>query len=247
MAGKYQLITEIYESISKEVTKSAEDWKNFLKTASANYKLRFDENLLVYAQRPDATAVLEIEKWNRLFHRWVNRGAKGIAVFRDSPDGKPRLKYYFDLTDTHEGKNPIPVPIWNMKRGYETEVLDTLEGVFGELERKESIESAIVSAAENGAEDHFSDYFEILKDSRHESFLADLDEENLSVIFRETIAESIAYMMGSRLEVTKDMNEEGMFSWIRQFNTKDTLNVLGCATVDWCGIKKVDSLFSRIP
>ena len=232
MASKYVYIAKLYDSISKEVARSPEDWKAFLETASNNYKLRFDENLLVYAQKPEATAVLEIEKWNGRFHRWVNRGAKGIAVFYDSPDGKASLKHYFDIADTHEGKNPVPVPIWKMKNAYKDEVISALEGVFGELERKDSLKEAIISAAENGAEDNFTEYLEALKACRQGSFLDDLDEDNLSAVFRETVAESVAYMMGSRLEASKDMAEEMMFSWISQFNTKDSLNALGYATVD---------------
>lgn len=232
MASKYVYIAKLYDSISKEVARSPEDWKAFLETASNNYKLRFDENLLVYAQKPEATAVLEIEKWNGRFHRWVNRGAKGIAVFYDSPDGKASLKHYFDIADTHEGKNPVPVPIWKMKDAYKDEVISALEGVFGELERKDSLKEAIISAAENGAEDNFTEYLEALKACRQGSFLDDLDEDNLSAVFRETVAESVAYMMGSRLEASKDMAEEMMFSWISQFNTKDSLNALGYATVD---------------
>ena len=232
MASKYVYIAKLYDSISKEVARSPEDWKAFLETASNNYKLRFDENLLVYAQKPEATAVLEIEKWNGRFHRWVNRGAKGIAVFYDSPNGKASLKHYFDIADTHEGKNPVPVPIWKMKDAYKDEVISALEGVFGELERKDSLKEAIISAAENGAEDNFTEYLEALKACRQGSFLDDLDEDNLSAVFRETVAESVAYMMGSRLEASKDMAEEMMFSWISQFNTKDSLNALGYATVD---------------
>ena len=182
MASKYVYIAKLYDSISKEVARSPEDWKAFLETASNNYKLRFDENLLVYAQKPEATAVLEIEKWNGRFHRWVNRGAKGIAVFYDSPDGKASLKHYFDIADTHEGKNPVPVPIWKMKNAYKDEVISALEGVFGELERKDSLKEAIISAAENGAEDNFTEYLEALKACRQGSFLDDLDEDNLSAV-----------------------------------------------------------------
>ena len=98
MAGKYQLITEIYDETAKEVVRNKENWQRFLKVAGKNYKLRFDEQLLIYAQRPDATAILEMEKWNRIFHRWVNRGARGIAVFADTADGRPRLKHYFDIS-----------------------------------------------------------------------------------------------------------------------------------------------------
>ena len=112
MARKYDLISELYSRVSTEVVSSSENWMSFLRSACRNYRLRFDEQLLVFAQRPDATAVLEIERWNRTFGRWVNRGAHGIAVFEDADCSRQRLLHYFDISDTHESKVSRPVPIW---------------------------------------------------------------------------------------------------------------------------------------
>lgn len=231
MVSKYQLITAMYEEICKEVARDRESWKEFLTTAGSNYKLRFDEQLLIYVQRPDATAVLEIEKWNNSFHRWVNKGAKGIAVFNEQYAGRQRLKYYFDVSDTHEGRNPRTVPIWNMKPEYEEDVIGALEGVYGELNNKSSLQSAIISAAENGAEDNMGDYFRELLDSKTGSYLEDLDEDNLIVRFRETVAESVSYLIGKRLGESSeaDLYE---FQWLSDFNTKETLEVLGHAVSD---------------
>ena len=231
MTRKYQLITEIYDETAKEVVRNKENWQRFLKVAGKNYKLRFDEQLLVYAQRPDATAILEMEKWNRIFHRWVNRGARGIAVFADTADGRPRLKHYFDISDTHEIRNAIPVPVWNMKAEYDEAVIESLEGVYGDLERKGSLAEAVLSAAENGAEDHYTDYFQDFMQCKEGSLLEEMDEENLTVIFRETLAESIAYLIGSRLDLPEKESEES-FLWISQFNTKDVLHAVGYATVE---------------
>lgn len=231
MASKYQLITAMYEEVCKEVARDKESWKEFLATAGSNYKLRFDEQLLIFAQRPDATAVLEIDKWNNGFGRWVNRGAKGIAVFNEQYDGKQRLKYYFDISDTHEGRNARAVPVWDMKPEYEEEVISALEGVYGELNDKSSLRTAIISAAENGAEDNMGDYFRDLLDCKTGSFLDDLDEENLTVIFRETLAESVSYLIEKRLgeaHITDDFD----FQWMYSFNTKETLEVLGHAVSD---------------
>lgn len=169
MASKYQLISAVYEEVSRQVAGDKEAWRGFLKTAGFNFKLRFDEQLLIYAQRPDATAVLEIEKWNDRFHRWVNKGAKGIAVFDDRVNGPQRLKHYFDISDTHEGRMPIEVLIWNMDLRYETEVIETLEVVYGELTEKDSLMQAVLCAAENGAEDNFDAYFEVLAGARKNS------------------------------------------------------------------------------
>ncbi|MGD9663030.1 MAG: hypothetical protein AB7U63_17370, partial [Porticoccaceae bacterium] len=128
---KYQLITGVYESTLDRVTSAPGEWMAFMRSACRNYKCRFDEQILIYAQRPDATAVLEIEKWNSLFGRWVNRGAKGIAVFDDEHNGPTRLKHYFDVSDTHESRFARPVPIWQMAEGYEAEVIEHLENSFG--------------------------------------------------------------------------------------------------------------------
>jgi hypothetical protein len=117
--------------------------------ACRNYKLRFDEQILIYAQRPDATAVLEIKKWSTSFGRWVNKGAKGIAVFDDNRNDPYRLKHYFDISDTHRSRFGRPVPIWDMKPEYEADVIESLENSFGELEDKSTLTDALISAAEN--------------------------------------------------------------------------------------------------
>ena len=126
MATKHELITELYTRTQKNVT-APQEWQRFLSTACRNFRLSFDEQLLLYAQRPDATAVLEIDKWNRQFGRWVNRGATGIAVFDGDTTGRARLKYYFDVSDTHPGRFSRRVPIWTMRREYEQEATEALE------------------------------------------------------------------------------------------------------------------------
>ena len=149
MARKYDLISELYNRTAKRVVGNPESWQQFLDSACRNFKLRFDEQLLIFAQRPDATAVLEIERWNEGFGRWVNRGARGIAVFEDSDRSHQRLKHYFDVSDTHPSRYSRPVPIWQMEPEYEAEVIETLESTFGTLSEKDTLEAAILSAAKN--------------------------------------------------------------------------------------------------
>ena len=115
MARKYELISELYDRTCKTVVSNPQSWQKFLESACRNYKLRFDEQLLIFAQRPDATAVLEIERWNTSFGRWVNKGAKGIAVFEDADRSRQRLTHYFDISETHESRYSRPVPLWNMR------------------------------------------------------------------------------------------------------------------------------------
>ena len=233
MARKYDLISELYNRTCKTVVMYPQNWEAFLRSACRNFKLRFDEQLLVYAQRPDATAVLEIERWNGSFGRWVNRGAHGIAVFEDADRSKQRLIHYFDISDTHESRYSRPVPIWQMKPEYSEDIIDTLESTFGELDDKSSLEVAILSAAKNAVEDNIPDYLSDLLYSVENSFLDGVSEEEISVIYKETVQNSVAYMLMSRLGLdTEGFFEPDDFRGAVNFTTPETLNALGFATSD---------------
>ena len=233
MARKYDLISELYARTCKTVVMYPQNWEAFLRSACRNYKLRFDEQLLVYAQRPDATAVLEIERWNKKFGRWVNRGAHGIAVFEDAEQSRQRLIHYFDISDTHESRFSRPVPIWQMKPEYTEDIIDTLESTFGELSDKDSLEAAILSAAKNAVEDNIPDYLSDLFYSVENSLLDGVSEEEISVIYRETVQNSVAYMLMSRLGLdTEGIFEPDDFRGAVNFTTPQTLNALGFATSD---------------
>lgn len=234
MARKYDLISELYDRTCKTVVSSPQNWEAFLTSACRNYKLRFDEQLLVFAQRPDATAVLEIERWNGTFGRWVNRGATGIAVFDDDASrSRQRLIHYFDISDTHPSKYSRPVPIWEMKPEYEQEITETLESTFGTLDNSQSLADAVMSAAQNAAEDNLPDYTRDLLYSVNDSFLEELDEDNISTIYRKVVTNSVAYMMMERLGIdTEEYFEREDFEDIINFNTPGTLNALGFATSD---------------
>ena len=232
MAILYKALTELYRETQRKVTAPSE-WQAFLAAACRNYRLTFDEQLLVYAQRPDATAVLEIERWNRQFGRWVNRGANGIAVFDGEHTGKPRLKYYFDISDTHEARFPRPVPIWTVREEYAPDIIETLENSFGELEHKEDLGAALLSAAKNAVEDNMPDYLSELKTLTEGSFLEELDELNLEVEYRRAVQNSIGYMLLVRCGLDPSGYFEDMdFRDVTDFNTPQTLNALGVATGD---------------
>ena len=232
MAIRYKALTELYLETQRSVT-APDQWRAFLASACRNYRLSFDEQLLVYAQRPDATAVLEIERWNRQFGRWVNRGANGIAVFDGEHNGKPRLKYYFDISDTHEARFPRPVPLWTVREEYAPDIVETLENSFGELERKEDLGEALLYAAKNAVEDNMPDYLAELKTLTEGSFLEELDELNLEVEYRRALQNSIGYMLLVRCGIDPSGYFEGMdFRDVTDFNTPQTLNALGVATGD---------------
>ena len=232
MAAKYQLITELYRRTGRDVTRNPQAWQGFLSSACRNYKCRFDEQLLIYAQRPDATAVAEIGTWNRLFKRWVNKDSKGIAVF-DPKGRRNTLKYYFDVSDTHEGYyGSRPVPIWQMDKQYEQPVMERLADRFGGTEGGD-LADFLMQTAENAVEDNLPDYLSQLKDCTKDSFLEELDDFNIEVIYKRLAANSVAYMLLSRCGLDADgYFEREDFADITNFNTPATLNAIGIATSD---------------
>ena len=233
MARKYDLISELYRRTAHAVVSDVENWQAFLRCACRNYRLRFDEQLLIYAQRPDATAVLEIERWNDKFGRWVNRGAKGIAVFEDADRSRQRLTHYFDISDTHASRYSRPVPIWEMKPEYTDDVIESLENTFGELENRESLADAVLSAAKNAVEDNIPDYLGDLMYDADDSFLYGLSEDMITAMYKKAVTNSVAYMMMTRLGIdTEPFYEAEDFSVITNFNTPETLNALGIASSD---------------
>ena len=243
MANKYQFITELYQETLLRVTGSYERWTGFLRAACYNYKCPFDEQILIYAQRPDATAVLEMNRWNRQFGRWVNRGAKSIAVFGD--DGKSLLKLYFDVSDTHETRRARPLPIWKMNVDFEPAVIETLENTFGDLAEKETLAEAVRSASHNAVADNLPDYLRDLRDCCEDSLLEELDDLNVEVSYRKALEASIAYMLMTRLSIPADrylFPED--FSTVYDFNTPATINALGIATSDIAemGLREISNM-----
>ena len=232
MAAKYQLITELYRRTGIAVAKNPQAWQGFLSSACRNYKCRFDEQLLIYAQRPDAVAVAKLETWNRQFKRWVNKDSKGIAVF-DPKGRRNTLKYYFDVSDTHEGYyGSRPVPIWQMDERYEQAVMERLSDRFGDVESTD-LASDLMETAKNAVEDNLQDYFSQLKDCTKDSFLEELDDFNIEVIYRRLAANSVAFMLISRCGLdTNEFFDREDFADIVNFNTPATINAIGVATSD---------------
>lgn len=235
MARRYEIITELYRKTVADLA-APQTWQSFLTTACHNFRLPFDEQVLLYAQRPDATAVLPIEGkngWNKRFGRWVNRGATGIAVFDGDAVGRSRLKYYFDISDTHESRFARPVPIWTMHPEYEPAVIEALENSFGELADKTDLAAALLSAAKNAVEDNMPDYLTELKYYKENSFLEELDDLNIEVEYRRALENSIGYMLLARCGIDPTVYfTDDDFRDIVDFSTPETLNALGTATGD---------------
>ena len=231
MPNKFELITKAYSDGCADVIRSPQNWCEFLSSACYNYRLRFDEQLLIFLQRPDATAVLEFEKWNKRFNRKINRNAKGIAVFADIE--RTKIKHYFDISDTNENEFSRPVPIWKYKDEYENDVIETLENNFGALSNKNDIVDAVMSAADNAVEDNTIDYIAELPNIKNDSFLEELDDDSISTIYRRVIKNSVAFMVLTRLGINaNEYFSREDFEDAVNFNTTETLNALGYATSD---------------
>ena len=224
MANKYQLITELYRTTLLSVTETPKAWKAFLRSACNNYKCPFDEQVLIYAQKPDAMAVLEMEKWNTLFGRWVNKGATGIAVFEER-NGRSGLKYYFDVSDTHESRHAKPVPVWHMEQVFETSVAESLENSFGTLAEKESFPQAVLSAGKNLMADNMADYLVELVNTT-----ADVETVDS---FPKLVENSISYMALCRMGFPADEYiPDSAFAGIERFDSVKKINCLGTAVSD---------------
>ena len=226
MASKLQNISALSNEIGKSLA-DYENWTAFLKSAAWQYKYPFQDQILIYAQRPDATACASIDVWNKKLKAWINRGSKGIALLREGDRGK-YLDYVFDISDTHSNNGPIR--LWQYNSRFDNAIIETLENSFGGLKKKSSITDAILSAAENAVEDSKSDYLSELKYAKENSFLDGLDELNIDVEFQQTAEVSIAYIVLQRLGINADnVFEREDFPHIMNFNTAETLSVLGNA------------------
>ena len=233
MARKFDLISELYERTCFAVTDNPVNWQSFLKTAGRNFRLRFDEQLLIYAQRPDATAVLEIERWNGTFGRWVNRGAKGIAVFEDADRSRQRLIHYFDISDTHESRYSRPVPIWEMRPEFEAEVIETLENTFGAVNDTTSIENVVKESIANAVEDNIADYISDFMSLGAGSDIEYLSADEANTLYLELVRNSVSYMVMARLGLDADkVYSPDDFAGISNFNSQEVLNAVGIATSD---------------
>lgn len=233
MSDRHYQIDALYRNTLQALAEETARWKGFLDCAGYNFKLRFDEQVLLYAQRPDATAVLTITQWNSGFHRWVNRGAKGIAVFDEAPDTVQKIRYYFDISDTHEGKDARKVPLWSYQDAYEAEVIESLEAAFDIQEKNESLPKTIEAAMQAAAEAYRMDYLPALKETQGASRLSILDEENLSLCLTEAAAASSRYLILRRLGFTKEAEAlTDSLTLARDFNTKETLQILGSMVSD---------------
>ncbi len=242
MASKLQIITEMFNHKITDLTDSQDNWKSFLKTAANNYKYSFPDQVLIYAQKPDATACAEIELWNDRFGRWVNKGAAGIALL-----SYDRLRYVFDVSDTNSFYGN-EISLWKAEKEYDNEIMAALSNAFGETDNG-SFESAIFDTATNLTENNLSDYVDMLRDVKLGSFLEELDKDNISVMLKNAVASSVGYMLMTRCGIDADaFYDFEDFIDVVNFNTHDTVIALGTAVSDISeyGLREIESTVKAI-
>ena len=231
---KYDLISALSAETSKEVARNEESWKKYLNTASRLYKYPFKDQLLIYAQRPDATACASIEIWNEKMHCWVNKGAKGIALIDEEGSPYTGLRYVFDISDVHKARRIGRFPqLWEMKEEHQEAVLDRLEGIYGDTNKEAGFTDRIREIAARIAQDCYGELASDMEYLKEGSFLEELDELNVAVRVRETLADSIAYMVLKRCGMDDaELAEEIQFPYIHEFNTVETLSHIGDSISD---------------
>lgn len=228
MANTFEHIRKLYNNTCEDIVRSPTVWQNFLGSACYNFRLPFDEQLLIYAQRPDAKAVLSFNSWNNRFNRMVNRGAKGIAVVDDSADN-PKLKYYFDISDTSERENSKPVPIWKYEDSFKDDVIKTLQNAYDIA--SDDIYNAVWETSKTLVEDNIDDYNADLVMCKNDSFLEELSEDMCESVLRMALQNSVAYMIMARLNLDVDgYFDNESFEGVLSFNTPLTVSILGNAT-----------------
>lgn len=231
MNSKVKLISDLYEEMITIVSNSGDDWKSFLNCASMNYKYNFSEQLLIYAQRPKAVACAELETWNKELNRWVNKGAKGIALLDDT-NGYLKLKYVFDLADTYS-KYGKKISLWKINKEYENYIIQSLENKYGNLENKNTIYDALISFSSKITENNYQDYLNDLLNNLDNAKLENKNEQDISKIYKELLINSIAYVLINRCGLDSKNNYiEYDFNKIDLFNNIDTLTRLGVAVSD---------------
>ena len=235
VSKKYHEISLLAGETARQVSKNGEEWAKYLTTAARLYRYPFDDQMLIYAQRPDASACATMETWNEKMFCWVNRGAKGIALF-DRESERPRLKYVFDVSDVHKsrrlGKDPY---LWEIREEHKDAVLAQLEKTYGATDKDNSFESRLMEIAGRIAEDYYGELMQDMSYAKEGSFLEELDGLNVGLRLRETLSASIAYTLLSRCGADMDLwKDELNFDYISEFNTTKALSVIGNATTDMC-------------
>lgn len=230
--GKIKETRQLYKEVLNEISKSAENWTNFLDSSSWNFKYDFDDQILIYAQRPDAKACATMDEWNKKLKRWVNSGTKPIYIFEKSPHSDYPFKLVFDLSDTHNYNN-TEYKLWTIKEDYQEDIIDSLEANFGDISSKETLSQAIIQASYNMVVDNIEDYLTSVINHKSNSMLQNISDEEIRGMLITTAWASVSYMMMTRCGINaKEQIQEQEFSYIKYFNTPEVLTILGASVSD---------------
>ena len=229
MMTKTAYYMQMAQEAAAQITGSKEQWTAFLTTSARLYKYPFAEQLMIYKQRPEATACAEYDLWNDRMNRYVKRGSKGIALL-DMRGEQPKLRYVFDVADTGERKNSRPVQLWKMNAEHEQPIIRALDAAFDVSAGAGSLENHIMEAAERLARDYWEENRRQISDIVADSYLEGYDELNIGASFKRAVAVSIAYSVFTRtVGNADDYFEHEDFLDIFDFNTQAAANVLGTA------------------
>lgn len=230
--GKIVETRELYKDTINDITKSEDNWLSFLKTASWNFKYSFNDQILIFAQRPDATACAEMEEWNEKVHRWVNKDANYIFVFSKDENSKYPFRLVFDVSDTHNYRN-TPYKLWNIKQEYQNEIIESLEVKFGDISEKSNFVDAIITTANNMVMDNVQDYMSSIIKYKNETMLESLSDSEIESLVYQTVFGSVAYMMLNRCGIEPEKYiAKSEFSYIKKFDNSNLTILLGTAISD---------------
>ena len=230
--GRIKETRKLYNEVINEISESAENWLDFLNSSSWNFKYDFDDQILIFAQRPDARACASMEEWNKKLRRWVNAGTKPIYVFDKNPYSEYPFRLVFDLSDTHNYNN-TEYKLWYIKKEYEKDIIESLEANFGEIDEKKSLAQAIRLTSYNMVLDNIEDYLTAIENHKLNSKLENMSNEEIRSIFITTAWASVSYMMMTRSGINaKEQISIEDFEFIKYFNTQEVLTVFGSSVSD---------------
>lgn len=247
MAGKLRLITDLYSETLKDITRSPNEWMNFLECSAMNYKYPFNNQVLIYAQKPEAVACASVETWNKSVGRWINRGSKGIALLSEDR-GNITLKYVFDVSDTNDRYGKV-FRIWNVPTVYQNDLIESFENKYGELDNKDDYANALKSVSKILVEDNLQDYLEDLINYKDNTFLEELDDLNIKVLTEQLLTNTVAFTLLKRSGLNpREYFELDDFRGIINFNSFDTITRLGLATseISEMGLRDIYSTIKKL-
>ena len=230
--GRITETRKLYKETLLEVTKTEENWLSFLDSSSWNFKYDFADQILIYAQRPDATACADISTWNNRVKRWINKNANGIFIFDNDENSQYPFKLVFDVSDTHNYKN-TPYKLWSIEEKYEQDIIETLDATFGAESESSELYKSIIRNAYNMVTDNIQDYMSSIKKYIKGTQFEQYTDDELYSLFVPCVWASVSYMMMTRCNINaREKIDIKEFEYIKYFNNENLITILGQAASD---------------